>query len=136
MKTTNETKTSELNLVMFPSAKNFPEREKVSDPLFDLIHEYDHLTLSDFPSFEDERFDNDLIDLAEDQLGYESLEAFMNRHKMDLKREQDQVLKSLENNQNESKITELVDLILEAQSRINFYLDEIENCLPQSFNLE
>jgi hypothetical protein len=110
------------NLVMFPSAKNFPMRELLSDPLNDILMEYtpyypDH---SDerFPSSEDDEDESDeSIDL------YPSLEAFMNRHKRDVVMSPDDRLIQ--------KINQQMAAIQALKERIKFYMDEIEMFLPR-----
>lgn len=98
-------------LVMFPASKNFPiENEEVVET----------------PSFFDERFeevfDNDLIELEDDEI-YPSLDAFMNRHKRDVALSPDDKLAM--------KINQQLEAIYDAKERIKFYLEEIDIFMPR-----
>jgi hypothetical protein len=93
-------------LVMFPASKNFPIED---------------FTLDNFPNFNDERFDNDEIELSTDET-FDSLDAFMNRHKkMEFSSPDDQLVK---------KIEDQMQMISEAKAKIKYYLEEIELFLP------
>ncbi len=93
-------------LVMFPASKNFPIED---------------FTLENFPSYNDERFDNDEIELGSDEV-FESLDAYMNRHKkMEFSTPDDLLIKKIEDQMN---------LISEAKAKIKYYLEEIELFLP------
>jgi hypothetical protein len=105
---------------MFPSAKNFPMREMLSDPLHDLLNEYtpyypDH-TDTRFPT-EDSADEEDMDDT------YPSLEAYMNRHKRDMAMTPDDRLVQ--------KINQQLEAIQVLKDRVKFYLDEIEMFLPR-----
>lgn len=105
------------NLVMFPSAKNFPMREMLSDPLHDLLNEYTPY----YPDQDDPRFEpEDEEDMDET---YPSLEAFMNRHKRDMAMSPDDKLVQ--------KINHQIAAIQVLKDRIKFYMDEIEMFLPR-----
>lgn len=119
MKTTSlNTETD--NLVLFPSAKNFPLESELSDPMADLLNEYSHMSDADIPGHLDERFMDESL---EDETSFGSLEAFMNRHQNnDNLTPDDRLVKA---------INERMEQIAEAKSRIKFYLDEIEMFLPK-----
>ena len=121
MKTTSlNTETD--NLVLFPSAKNFPLESELSDPMNDLLNEYSHMSDADIPSYLDDRF-LDLEEDLEDDTSFGSLEAFMNRNQNnDNLTPDDRLVKA---------INERMEQIAEAKSRIKFYLDEIEMFLPR-----
>ena len=121
MKTTTLTTETD-NLVLFPSAKNFPLEENLRDPMVDLLNEYSHMTDADIPNHLDDRFET-LENELEDETSFGSLEAFMNRHKNNDNLTPDDKLVKLINDRMES--------IAEAKSRIKFYLDEIEMFLPK-----
>lgn len=125
MKTTTNLETD--NLVLFPSAKNFEVESDLSDPMMDLLSEFSHLSDDDIPSYLDDRFDEEESEEeAEENDGseiYESLEAYMNRHKIDLSLSPDETLVSM--------INEKFEAIMEAKARIKFYLDEIDMFLPR-----
>lgn len=117
-----------MNLVMFPSSKNFkvdPEdRFLGKDPLHDLLHEYSHVRDEDIPSHLDDRFELELLELDNAEVdAFDSLEAFMNRH-------QTKSVAGPDDNKLTSVINERIEAILEARARIKFYLDEIEMFLP------
>ncbi|AUN98234.1 hypothetical protein DOM21_10040 [Bacteriovorax stolpii] len=118
MKTTTLTTETD-NLVLFPSAKNFPLEENLQDPMLDLLNEYSHMTDADIPNHLDDRFENEL----EDETSFGSLEAFMNRHQSNDTLTPDDKLVKL--------INERMEAIAEAKQRIKFYLDEIEMFLPR-----
>lgn len=106
------------NLVMFPSAKNFPMRENLSDPLNDILNEY----AAYYPDHNDERFESEeLEDDGDDH--YPSLEAFMNRHKREVALSPDDRLIM--------KINRQMATIQNLKERIKFYMDEIEMFLPR-----
>ncbi len=93
-------------LIMFPASKNFAVEEVGSYEL---------------PKFLDERFDNDEIEILEEET-FPSLEAFMNRNnKAETLTKDDQLV---------LKINEQMKLIAEANERIKFYMDEIEMFMP------
>lgn len=118
MKTTLST-TENDNLVMFPSAKNFPVEADLKDPMYDLLNEYSDMTDADIPAHLDERFEEALeVDTA-----FGSLEAFMNRHQAQEVLTPDDKLVKLINSR--------IEAIAEAKQRIKFYLDEIEMFLPR-----
>lgn len=123
MKTTSlNTETD--NLVLFPSAKNFPLESELSDPMHDLLNEYSHMSDADIPSYLDDRFDNESLEESlEDETSFGSLEAFMNRHQSNDNLTPDDRLVMM--------INERMEQIAEAKSRIKFYLDEIEMFLPK-----
>ncbi len=121
MKTTTLTTETD-NLVLFPSAKNFPLEENLRDPVVDLLNEYSHMTDADIPNHLDDRFET-LENELEDETSFGSLEAFMNRHQNNDNLTPDDKLVKLINDRMES--------IAEAKSRIKFYLDEIEMFLPK-----
>jgi hypothetical protein len=105
------------NLVMFPSAKNFPMREMLSDPLSDILNEYSAY----YPDHTDERFESEDIEDEDDH--YPSLEAFMNRHKREVAMSPDDRLVM--------KINQQMDTIKGLKERIKYYMDEIEMFLPR-----
>ena len=109
------------NLVMFPSAKNFPMREMLSDPLSDILSEYTPY----YPDHTDERFESEEIEeMADDsEEHYHSLEAFMNRHKREMAMTPDDRLVM--------KINQQMVAIQNLKDRIKFYMDEIEMFLPR-----
>lgn len=101
-------RTEESNsLVMFPASKNFAVEE---------------LNSFSTPSFLDERFDNDEIEITSDEI-YPSLEAFMARNK-----KEEQLTKD---DQLVLKVNEQMKMISEANQRIKFYMDEIEMFMPK-----
>jgi hypothetical protein len=106
------------NLVMFPSAKNFPMREFLSDPLSEILNEYTPY----YPDHDDERFPSE-PDEDESTDMYPSLEAFMNRHQRDMAMTPDDRLIQ--------KINQQMDAIQNLKERIKFYMDEIEMFLPR-----
>jgi hypothetical protein len=92
---------------MFPASKNFPVEETMD------------LTI---PNFEDERFDNDEIEVLESEI-YPSLEAFMNRNqKTEAMSPDDQLI---------LKINTQIEMISEAKERLKFYLDELDIFMPK-----
>lgn len=97
-------------LVMFPASKNFPTIEEME--MGSIVT----------PAYEDERFDNDDIEIDEDEI-YPSLEAFMNRHKRDEVLTPDDRLVMKINNQ--------IEMINEAKERIKFYLEELDIFMPR-----
>ncbi len=105
------------NLVMFPSAKNFPMREMLSDPLSDILNEYKPY----YPDYNDERFEVDDSDDSDEH--FPSLEAFMNRHKRDEGLSPDDRLVK--------KINSHLETIQTLKDRIKFYMEEIEMFLPR-----
>jgi hypothetical protein len=115
MKTTSPT-TETNNLVMFPSAKNFAIEENLQDPMLDILNEYSDMTDADIPGHLDDRFE-------ETAPVYDSLEAYMGRHKEEDNLTSDDKLVKL--------INERIEGIAEAKARIKFYLDEIEMFLPR-----
>lgn len=123
MKTTSlNTETD--NLVLFPSAKNFPLESELSDPMNDLLNEYSHMSDADIPSHLDDRFGSESLEESlEDETSFGSLEAFMNRHQSNDNLTPDDRLVMM--------INERMEQIAEAKSRIKFYLDEIEMFLPK-----
>ena len=106
------------NLVMFPSAKNFPMREMLSDPLNDILNEYTPY----YPDHDDERFEVEDIDDDADE-HFPSLEAFMNRHKREVALSPDDRLVM--------KINQQMAVIQGLKERIKFYMDELEMFLPR-----
>lgn len=117
----NTTNTEDNNLVMFPSAKNFLKVDTAHDLVDGLLNEFSHLTDDDIPSYLDDRFDDLEIDIEEQT--FESLEAFMNRNKaLMAKEDREDHLDAIE-----STLAE----IAETKNRIKFYLDEIEMFLPR-----
>jgi DnaJ-domain-containing protein 1 len=112
------------NLVLFPSAKNFPIKESLSDPLYELLNEYSHLTDDDIPNFLDDRFEDEILNVQDesDEI-YPSLEAFMNRHKREDVLSPDEKLAK--------KINAQIEAINDAKERIKFYLEEIDIFLPR-----
>jgi hypothetical protein len=125
MKTT--TLTEENNLVLFPSAKNFPLQEDLQDlqdPLHDLLNEYSHMSDEDIPAYLDDRFSGDTLEtdtLGEDG-AFSSLEAFMGRHQEQKASPDDKLI---------SLINKRLEAIQEAKERIKFYLNEIEMFHPK-----
>jgi hypothetical protein len=108
------------NLVMFPSAKNFPMREMLSDPLHDILSEYAPY----YPDHTDERFHSEVVEEEDDaDEMYPSLEAFMNRHKRDMALTPDDRLMQ--------KINRQLMAIQDLKDRIKFYMEEIEMFLPR-----
>lgn len=94
------------NLVLFPSAKNFPE-------FFE----------ENLPDRHDMRFE----DLSIGSEAYDNLEAYMNREGA-----KNLVTSGTSKRLDRAKILEQkIQEIQEAKTRIDFYLSEIENYLPQ-----
>jgi hypothetical protein len=126
MKTTTLTEENN-NLVLFPSAKNFPLQEDLQDlqdPLHDLLNEYSHMGDEDIPAYLDDRFSGDSLEtdtLGEDG-AFSSLEAFMGRHQEQTASPDDKLI---------SLINERLEAIQEAKERIKFYLNEIEMFHPK-----
>jgi hypothetical protein len=115
------------NLVLFPSAKNFPLQEDLQDlqdPLHDLLNEYSHIGDEDIPAYLDDHFSGDSLET--DTLGndgaFSSLEAFMGRHQEQAATPDDKLI---------SLINERLKAIHEAKERIRFYLNEIEMFHPK-----
>lgn len=126
MKTTTTLETD--NLVLFPSAKNFQEESlsdaDKSDPMYDLLNEYAHITDDQIPSYLDDRFEvEELEDELDESPVFGSLEAFMGRHQNQDNLTPDDKLVKL--------INEKMEAIKEARARIKFYLDEIDMFLPR-----
>ena len=109
------------NLVMFPSAKNFPMKEMLSDPLYDLINEIAPY----YPDHQDSRFESEAEDAEgeDNETYYPSLEAFMNRHIREMSLTPDDKLIM--------KINQQMAAIQGLKDRIKFYMDEIEMYLPR-----
>lgn len=101
-------RTEESNLlIMFPASKHYAVEE---------------IATYSTPNFLDERFDNDEIEISENEI-FPSLEAFMSRNKPVEQVTKDDLLVS--------KINEQMKMISEANERIKFYMDEIEMFMPK-----
>lgn len=120
---TGKQNTSLDNLVMFPSAKNFPPVGSMSEAGIDFYLEEHKL---DLESDLDLNFDDDL----NESLRYSSFEEYMNRHTLGLKEN----LGSVEQKREEALkilLNEQIRAINEAKAQIKYYLDEIEMFLPK-----
>ncbi len=122
---TTTTKDQIDNLVMFPSAKNFPPVGTMSEVGIDFYLEENRLNL------EQDLNDFDSLNASmNDSLKYSSFEEYMNRHTMGLNTE----MGSVEENRNQAMkllVQEQLRTIEEAKAQIKYYLDEIEMFLPK-----
>lgn len=103
-----------IELITFPSSKNFPKEEREAapkrygdDPLEDLLHEFD-----DF---------EDMIDLPNDLLDPEELLEWLGFDPILLQGEEEGL---------DPLIHDQLKLLLEIGYRLKYYLDEIEQVLP------
>lgn len=106
---TTPIKNEESNLlIMFPASKNFELA--------------DETVIDQYPSQFDERFDNDEIEILEEET-YSSLDAFMNRHNKNEAFTSDDLLIM--------KINQQIEMISEAKERLKYYLDELDIYMPK-----
>lgn len=119
---TGKQNTSLDNLVMFPSAKNFPPVGSMSEAGIDFYLEEHKLDLEN---------DGDLgFDDVNESLRYSSFEEYMNRHTLGVK----ETLGSVEESREKALkmlVNEQIKAINEAKAQIKYYLDEIEMFLPK-----
>ncbi len=110
------------NLVMFPSAKNFPPVGPMSEVGIDFYMEGHKLDLEN-------ELDQDFGQFSE-SLRYSSFEEFMNRNGQ----VENNVLKGADKKRDDALkmlVNEQIKAINEAKAQIKFYLDEIEMFLPR-----
>lgn len=110
------------NLVMFPSAKNFPPLGQMSEAGIDFYLEEHKIDLeNDFNQNSEE---------LDESLRFSSFEEYMNRHQLGLQPS----LGSVEDGRGEAMkilVRQQIEAINEAHAQIKYYLDEIEMFLPK-----
>jgi len=105
-------------LTLFPSAKNFPIKESLSDPYQELMSEMDRYVEMNTSDIIHESINaSDMI--INDFENFDNLDDFMNRHS-------DKNQKKIELKNTKKNIETKINSIRENQLRIKFFLEEIE----------